>query len=491
MLTPEHNEQQQTDEFESTLEYDEQFHEEERPSSFFTVVGEAIRGSMRDYTKGPIDKAILFLAVPMVLEMFMESIFAVADVMYVSRLGADAVAVVGLTESMLTIVYAIAMGLGIGAMAMIARRIGEGDRDGAARAAVQSILLAIFVSVIIGIAGVILAPDLLKLMGGSPEVIEMGTPFIQVMLGGNLSIVLLFLINAIFRGAGDAAVSMRVLALANVINIALAPCLIFGPGPFPELGVTGAAIATTIGRGIGALFAISMLFRSRSRVRVHRHHIRLDSELMRRITGMSTSAALQVSVGMISWVALVRIVSSFGSEAVAGYTIAMRIIMFALLPSFGMSNAAATMVGQALGAGLPDRAEKAVWRTGFFNVIFLGAVGVLFVLFAEPIIHLITSEEAVVPYAVDALRIVAAGFLFYAYGMVFTQSFNGAGDTQTPTWINIGVFWCWECPLAYVLAVQMGMGPHGIFLAVAIAFSTLAVVSGIIFKRGAWKKQKV
>ncbi|MEO5929672.1 MAG: MATE family efflux transporter [Candidatus Kapaibacterium sp.] len=459
--------------------------------SAWTIITEAVRGVQRDYTEGPVDKAILFLAIPMVLEMIMESIFAVADVFFVGKLGSDAVAVVGLTESMLTLIYAIAMGLGIGAMATVARRIGEGDQDGAARAAVQSLIIGIVLSITMAVAGVILAPKLLAAMGGSPAVIEQGTSFMRVMLGGNAAIVLLFLANAVFRGAGDAAVAMRVLALANLINIVLGPCLIFGVGPFPKLGVTGAAVATTIGRSVGALFALYLLFRPGGRVTISRRHIRFDPELMKRIARVSASGAFQVFIGMASWVGLVRILSNFGSEALAGYTIAIRIIMFALLPSFGMSNAAATMVGQSLGAGKPERAERAVWRAGLYNLIFLGTMGVGFVLLAKPIVGIFTTEPAVIPYAVDCLRIIACGFLFYAYGMVFTQSFNGAGDTWTPTVINIAVFWLWEIPLAYLLAVTFGFGPHGVFVAIGISFSMLAVVSGLVFRRGRWKERRI
>ncbi len=461
------------------------------PESVWGTIMEAIRGSERDYTEGRVDKAIFFLSIPMVLEMLMESIFAVADVFFVAKLGADAVAVVGLTESMLTLVYAIAMGIGIGATATVARRIGEGDRDGAARAAVQSIGLGVVLSVAMGIAGVALAPRLLELMGGSPGVVAAGTPFMQVMLGGNISILLLFLVNAIFRGAGDAVIAMRVLVLANAINIILGPCLIFGVGPFPEMGVTGAAVATTIGRSVGALFALSLLFRPGSRVTIGRQHLRFDPDLLKRIARLSASGAFQVFIGMASWVGLVRIISDFGSSALAGYTIAMRVVMFALLPSFGMSNAAATMVGQALGAGKPERAEQSVWRAGLYNLIFLGTTGVAFVLFAEPVIRIFAADPEVIAYGVDALRIVACGFLFYAYGMVFTQSFNGAGDTFTPTIINLVIFWFWEIPLAYLLAVTFKMGPHGVFLAITIAFSTLAVVSGIAFRRGKWKERTV
>ena len=465
--------------------------EAEAPGSTWTIIREAINGSVRNYTEGPINKAILLLAIPMVLEMVMESIFAVVDVFFVAKLGADAVATVGLTESMLTLIYAIAMGVGIGGMATVARRVGEGDRDGAARAAVQAILLGIVISLVIGIAGITFAPTLLTLMGGSPGVVEHGSTFMRVMFAGTMSIILLFVINAIFRGAGDAAVAMRVLGLANLINILLGPCLIFGVGPFPELGVTGAAVATTIGRTVGALFALWLLTRPRGQVIVRRRNIGFDPELMKRVVRLSASGAFQVFIGMASWVGLVRIISTFGSNAIAGYTIAIRVVSFALLPSFGMSNAAATMVGQGLGAEKPERAEQAVWRAGLYNLIFLGVTGVLFVIFAEHIGRIFTSDEAVLPYATDCLRIIAFGFPLYAYGMVFTQSFNGAGDTTTPTIINLGIFWLTEIPLAYLLAVSFGMGPHGVFVAILASFSLLAVVSGLVFKRGKWKTKTV
>jgi putative MATE family efflux protein len=457
----------------------------------WAVMREAVRGSHKDYTQGPIGRAILMLSIPMVLEMIMESVFVVVDVFFVARLGADAVATVGLTESMLTLVYTMAIGLGIGATATVARRIGEKDREGASRAAAHAIMLGLALSAILGIAGVMLAPRLLGLMGASPEVIERGSGFTRVMLGGNASVVMLFLINAVFRGAGDAAIAMRVLWLANFINILLGPCLIFGLGPFPELGVTGAAVATTIGRGTGALFAFTQLLRGRRRIGLARRHFRLEPSIIARLVRLSASGAFQIFIGMASWIGLIRILSTFGSDALAGYTIGMRVIIFALLPSWGMSNAAATMVGQALGAGKPDRAERAVWLAGFYNMCFLGAVGLVFVLFAGQIIGLFTSDAAVAPYGVTCLRVIACGFLFYAYGMVITQSFNGAGDTWTPTVINLFVFWLWEIPLAYGLAIALGLGPRGVFFAIATAFSTLAIISAIIFRKGRWKAKVV
>jgi putative MATE family efflux protein len=427
----------------------------------------------------------------MVLEMVMESVFAVVDIFWVSHLGKEAIATVGLTESLLTLIYALAIGLSIGAMAMIARRIGEQNPEGAARAAVQAIVLALIVSTVIGAIGAPLAPKLLTLMGASPWVIEHGSPFTRVMLAGNVTVVMLFMINAIFRGAGDAAIAMRTLWLANWINILLGPCLIFGLGPFPKLGIVGAAIATNIGRGTGALFALSKLFRDGGRFNIERRHLRIEPSVIGRLIRLSASGTFQVFIGMASWIGLVRIISSFGSDAVAGYTCGIRVILFALLPSWGMSNAAATMVGQALGAKNPERAERAVWRAGFYNMIFLGVVGLIFILFAPYIIWLFTDEPIPAKYGVDCLRIVSYGFLFYAYGMVLGQSFNGAGDTWTPTIINLFVFWLWEIPLAYVLGVALGLGPRGVFIAMTIAFSTLAVVSGLVFRRGRWKQKVV
>jgi putative MATE family efflux protein len=462
----------------------------------FAAVRQAVRGANThyDYTEGSIGRAILLLSVPMVLEMLMESVFVVADVFFVGRLGKEAVATVGLTESMMTLVYTLAIGLSIGATAMVARRTGEHDPEGAAHTAAQALALGLGVSLVIGVAGVIFAPRLLTLMGAEPAVVERGSGFTRVMLGCNASAVMLFLINAVFRGAGDAAVAMRVLWLANAINIALGPCLIFGLGPFPEMGVTGAAVATSIGRGAGALFAFSKLVRAGGRVTLARRHFQLDTALMARLVRLSGTATFQVFVGMASWIGLVRILSGFGSAAVAGNTIGLRVIMFALLPSWGMSNAAATLVGQSLGAGKPERAEQAVWRASFYNMIFLGSIGLVFIIFANPIVSIFTQAAAgpeVQRYGADCLRIISCGFLFYAYGMVITQSFNGAGDTRTPTIINVFVFWLWEIPLAYLLAIVFQLGPHGVFLAVTIAFSTLAVISALIFRRGRWKTKRV
>ena len=454
------------------------------------TIREALRGSRQDYTEGPIGRAIVLLAIPMVLEMVLESVFAVVDVFWVSRLGADAIATVGLTESMLALIYSLAMGLSMGAAATVARRIGEKNPDGAARAAVQSIALGIAAAVPIGIAGAILAPRLLAVMGAGTGVIA-NAGFTRVMLGANVVIMLLFLINAVFRGAGDASIAMRTLWLANIFNLIFDPCFIFGLGPFPRLGVMGAAVATTCGRGIGVLFQLWTLSRGRGRVVIRREHISVDPQAMLRLLKISGNGIFQAMVGMASWIGIVRILSAFGSSVVAGYTIGIRIIVFAILPSWGMSNAAATMVGQNLGAGKPERAERAVYVAAFYNMCCLGLIGLACIVFARPLIGLFTQDPAVVPFGTACLRIVSYGFLFYAVGMVMTQAFNGAGDTWTPTRINLFIFWLFEIPLAWFLSRRTGMGPQGVFAAIAIAFSSLAVVSLTIFRRGKWKEKKV
>jgi len=458
---------------------------------FWHAIREGLRGSHRDYTEGSVPRAIFILAIPMVLEMVMESVFAVCDVFFVSKLGASAVATVGLTESWLTLVYAIALGLAVSVAALVARRTGERDRDGAAHSAAQGILLGLAVALVIGVAGATLAPRLLGVMGATPEVIAGGSTYARVMLGGNVVIVMLFLINSIFRGAGDAAIAMRVLWLANAINIVLGPCLIFGLGPFPRLGVTGASVATTIGRGTGALFALSRLIKPGSRVDIHVRHFRFDPKLIGRIFQLSWSATLQMLIGMCSWIAIIRILSSFGSNILAGYTIGIRVIIFALLPALGVANAAATMVGQALGAKKPERAEHAVKVAATYSSAVLAAVGVVLAIFAPLIARLFTSDPEIIPYAANCLRIVACGFPFYGIGMVVGQSFNGAGDTRTPTLLNFFVFWCWEIPLAYVFAKVLGWGPTGVYIALAIAFSTYAVGGAWLFRRGTWKTRRV
>lgn len=457
------------------------------PGAWRKLLWDALRGRGGDPTQGPIRRAIVLLAVPMVLEMAMESVFAVVDIFYVSQLGADAVAAVGLTESLLTMVYTVAMGLGIGVTATVARRTGERDPEGAAVATVQAIILGITVSAALGVLGALHAPRLLALMGADPAVVQVGRGYAAVMLAGNGAILLLFLLNAAFRGAGDAAVAMRVLWIANGINLVLDPLLIFGLGPFPELGVTGAAVATTIGRGTGVALQLYLLLRGSERLRVHARHLRVRPGVMERLLRLSATGMLQVFIATASWIALVRIVATFGSQALAGYTIAIRIVLFALLPAWGLSNAAATMVGQGLGARDPDRAERSVWIAGRMNLFFLGAIGTLFLLVAPQIVALFGGDPATSGYAARCLRIVSAGFFFYAYGMVLTQSFNGAGDTWTPTLLNLFCFWLWEIPLAWLLAHWMGLGPEGAFAAVTVAFSTVAVASAVLFRRGRWK----
>jgi putative MATE family efflux protein len=452
---------------------------------------EGLRGSERDFTQGAVGPAIVVLAIPMVLEMCMESLFAVVDVFFVSQLGADAVAAVGLTEGMLTIVYSVAMGLVIGATAVVARRIGEKDPDGAAVAAVQVIALGLVLSVAIGITGVIFARPLLALMGASDAVLAEPARYAVVMLGGCGSVVMLFLNNAIFRAAGDATVAMRVLWVANGINIVLDPMLIFGLGPFPELGVMGAAVATTFGRTLGVVLQLTLLARGTGRIRIRWQHVRLAPVVMWSVCRISGTGLLQILVDTTSWVILVRLIATFGSPAVAGYTIGIRTVLFAILPSWGLSNAAATMVGQSLGAGKPDRAEEAVWTACRYNVIFLGLISMAVVGFAPQIVAIYTSDPVIAADAIACLRIVSLGFVFFAYGMVLTQAFNGAGDAWTPTWINVGCFWLWQMPLAYFLALNVGLGPSGVYWAVMVAFSTLAVVSAVIFRRGRWKLKRV
>jgi putative MATE family efflux protein len=460
------------------------------PRGVRSLIRESLAGGRGDYTSGPIGHAILMLAIPMVLELCLESVFAVVDVFFVSRLGADAVATVALTESMLVLIYAVAMGLSVGAMAIVARRIGEKDHDGAARAAVQAILLGVFVAVPVGIFGALYARPLLQVMGATPAVIA-NASYTTVMLGANGVIMMLFLINAVFRGAGDAAIAMRVLWIANAINICLDPCLIFGLGPFPRLGVTGASVATTTGRAIGVLVQIYFLARGDGRVAVRREHIRLDPGVMLNMVRLSGSAVVQGLIPNLSWLGLVRILATFGSDALAGFAIAFRVVVFALLPAWGLANAAATLVGQNLGAGQPERAETSVWRACFYNMLFLGAVGFVFVVLPVPLVAAFTGDPAVAGNAVRALRIISSGFPFYAYAMVLTQSFNGAGDTVTPTIINLFCFWLWELPIAYVLGRVAGAGPSGVFWSIAIAYSTMALVSAVWFRRGRWKLKKV
>jgi putative MATE family efflux protein len=460
-------------------------------NSFWSILREAFVGSKRDFTEGSIGMAIFLLSVPMILEMFMESLFAICDIFFVAKLGAEAVVVVSLTEAMIVIVYAIAIGISIGATATVARRIGEGNRDAASETAIQVLYLGMIVSAVLGVFGVIFAPQLLALMGATPEVVALGTNFARIELGANVVIVFLFLINGIFRGAGDAAIAMRILILSNTLNIILAPCFIFGFWIFPELGVTGAAVGTTIGRGCGVLFAIQYLFRREERFKIERKHFAFQPKLVWKLVKLSASASFQTIIGMASWTVLTRLVAAFGTNANAGYQIGLRVIVFALLPAVGMSNAAATLVGQSLGAGKPERAEQAVWKAAFYNAAFLTAVGVLLAVFARTVIGIFTTESEVLSVGTDCLRIVALGFTFYAFGMVMQMSFNGAGDTLTPTYLNIFIFWLFEIPLAYALAYYFGLKEHGVFWAILIAFCVMAIVATILFRRGKWKTKKV
>jgi putative MATE family efflux protein len=452
---------------------------------------EAVVGTRQDFTEGSIGRAIILLAVPMVLEMCMESLFGVVDVFWVAHLGADAIATVGLTETALTLLFVIALGLGMGATALVARRIGEKDEGAAAVVAVQAIAVGLLVSAVTAIVGYSYASDLLRVMGGSENVVRIGTGYTRMILAGSATIFLLFLINAVFRGAGDAATAMRALWLANIVNICLNPCLIFGLGPFPHLGVTGSAVGTTIGRGIGVAFQLWILLSGRGRLVVRGSHWRLNLGVMFRLVRLSLNAIFQYFVQMASWIAVVRIIASFGSAAAAANTLAIKIIIFAILPSWGMSNAAATLVGQNLGAGKPERAELAVWRTGFYNMLFLGSVGLVFIAFAEQIIGWFTSDPAVAPIAVSGLRLLSYGYVSYAYGMVVTAAFNGAGDTATPTLLNLISFWLFQIPIAWLLAFHTSLGPRGVFIAVVIGDTLLALLAILCFRRGKWKKVSV
>jgi len=454
-------------------------------------IREALRGSHQDYTAGNLNRAILLLAIPMVLEMVLESLFAVVDVFWVSRLGTNAIATVALTESVLTLVFAVGLGLGMSTTAMVARRIGEKDADGAAVAAVQAIFLGLIASLAMGIPFFLFAPRLLALMGASPEVISTGVNYARIALGGSGVVLMLFLNNAIFRGAGDAAIAMRLLWVSNILNLILDPCLIFGLGPFPKLGVAGAALATFSGRGIGVLYQFYRLGKGTERLCILACHVRLQASVLWRLVRVSITGILQFLISQASWIGLVRIVSLFGAPALAAYAIAIRIVIFAILPSWGLSNAAATLVGQNLGAGRPDRARNAVWRTGLWNMMFLGSVGLVFIVFTPWIIGLFTHDPAVVPLAVDCLRIFSCGNIAFAYGMVLMQAFNGAGDTLTPTYINLFGFWILEIPLAWWLAMHSFMHVNGVFVAVVVAQAVVVLIGLVLFRQGRWAKQRI
>ncbi len=456
--------------------------------SYFKI---AISGKEQEFTSGSIRRAIFMLSVPMVLEMMMESVFFLVDAYFVSSLGANAIATVGLTESVLTLVYAVAIGLSMGVTAIVARRVGERDITGASQAAIQSIFLGIAVALVISVLGIIFPKEILGLMGAEPDLIADGYGYTQVLLGGNVTIMLLFLINAVFRGAGDASVAMRVLIFSNILNIILDPLFIFGFGPVPAFGVQGAAIATTIGRGSAVIFQLLILFYGWSKIKVGFKDIVFRAGVMLNLIRISLGGIGQFIIGTSSWVFLMRIMAEFGSEVLAGYTIAIRVLMFTLMPSWGMSNAAATLVGQNLGAHKPERAETSVWKTGKYNAYFMLIVSIFYLLFAEMIIKIFSDEALVVQYGALSLRVIAAGYVFYAYGMVIIQSFNGAGDTKTPTIINFFCFWVFQLPFAYLAAITFDWGAMGVFVAITFAEVLIAVIGIIWFKRGKWKEVKV
>ena len=451
------------------------------------VLWDALRGARHDLTVGSVDRALLLLSVPMVLEMVMESIFALVDVFFVSRLGAEAVATVGMTESLLTLIQTLPMGLSIGATALVARRIGEKDPERAASSAMQSLWLGLLLSLPVAVGGILFARPLLSVLGASPWVVEHGAAYTRVMLGSSFVLTLLFLLSAILRGAGDAATSMRALWLANAINIALAPALIFGVGPVPAMGVLGAGVATTFGRSVGVLYQLRELRRGRGRLVIRRRHLRLEPRTLLALLRLSGSALAQSLLVMSSWLVLMRLVASFGSAAMAGYTIAMRILLFAQQPSWGLSHAAGTLVGQSLGAGNPERAERAAWRASFHTLFLLGAMALGFLVFAEPLVRAFTTEAEVVLHATRCLRIVSCSMGFYAFGTVLPHAFNGAGDTTTPTLINLLCAWVLQLPLAYVLSTTLGLGPSGVFLAIAVGYGALGTLSAVFFRRGRWK----
>jgi putative MATE family efflux protein len=462
-----------------------------RFSAVWRDLRDAVLGTSMDYTQGSIGRAILLLSVPMMLEMVLESAFAVVDIYFVSSLGASAVATVGLTESVLTLVYAVAIGLSMGTTALVARRIGEKNPAEAADTAVQAILVGLAASIPFSIAGIFFARDILALMGADAWALEHGYRYTAWMLAGNVVIMLIFIINAIFRGAGDAATAMRVLWLANAINLVLDPALIFGWGPLPALGVEGAGVATTTGRGIGVCVQLYVLFRGAKHIRVLARQVRVRLDVMGRLVRTSLGGIFQFIIATSSWIGLVRIVSVFGSEALAGYTIAVRIVIFTLMPSWGFSNAAATLVGQNLGAKQPERAERSVWITGYVNMGFLAIVSLVYIFCNEFLVRIFSSQPEVVAAGAQCLRIVAYGYIAYAWGMVMPQAFNGAGDTFTPTKINFFCFWLLEIPVAYVLAIKLGANQSGVYWSIVIAETMAGVIGILLFRRGKWKQMKV
>jgi putative MATE family efflux protein len=464
---------------------------EESSQSVWSELRTSLAGVAQDYTVLPLRRAIFLLAVPMVLETCMESLFAIVDMFWVARLGAVSVAAVGLTETLMTVFYGVATGVSMATTAMVARRTGEKNAEGAAESAVQAVILGLLVAAAIAIPGVVFGPQLLRLMNAQPAVVATGATFTRIMLGSTFSIMLLFVMNAIFRGAGAPAISMRVLWFANGINLLLDPCLIYGLGPFPRLGVTGAAVATTIGRTAGVALQFWFFFVADSRMRIARRHLRVRWPILAKLARVSGNGALQFLIAQASWVWLIRIIATFGSEALAGYTIAIRMILFTLMPSWGLSNAATTLVGQNLGARRPERAQAAVWRIALYNAAALGLSGAVFLVFARPLVSIFTTDAAVVRHAVVCLRIISSGNLFYAYGMVLMQAFNGAGDTATPTRLNLVAYWLFQLPLAWLLAYHLHLGAAGAYWAIPAAEGLLAGMVLWTFRRGAWKRSEV
>lgn len=459
-----------------------------------SLIGNAIRGQEMDYTQGSIRKAVIMLAIPMIIEMSMESVFALVDLFFVGHLenSQHTLQTVSLTESVLSIVYAIAIGLSMAATAVVARRIGEKNPEAAATAGVQAIWLSVAITAIMSIIGFVFAEDILRLMGAEKETVAIGSTFTRITMAGSLVIMLLFLINGIFRGAGDASMAMRSLMIANICNIILCPLLINGLGPIPAFGLNGAAIATTTGRGIGVCYQLYHLFKGEGIIKIHRQNLKLELPVIRSLINISAPATLQFIIGSCSWIVLARLVAETGhSTASAGYQTALRIVVFFILPAWGMSNAAATLVGQNLGAKQPERAAESVVKTAKYNAIFMGLVSLIFLLGAYPIISIFTYDEGVKAIAAQALRIIAAGYIFYGIGMVMANAFNGAGDTWTPTWVNLVGFWFFQIPLAYLLADYLNYGPTGVFIAIPVAETAITIAAFILFKKGKWKKVTV
>lgn len=460
-------------------------------TSLWSDIKASLSGTDHDFTKGSIGRAIIVLSIPMVLEMLMESVFAVFDIFFVSKLGAEAIATVGITESLMTLIYAIAIGFAMSTTALVSRRFGEKNFDKASITAVQAILVAIIVSIPIAILGGLFSPQLLTLMGATGKIVTDFSMYTTIMFSTNFVIMLIFVINAVFRGAGDANVAMKTLILANAINIVLDPLLIFGIWIFPELGIAGAAIATSIGRGIGVIYQFYKLFDGKTRINLLRRHLIAQWDIIWNLVRVSLGGIGQFIIATSSWVGLVRIIAEFGSVSLAGYTIAIRIFIFSILPSWGMSNAAATLVGQNLGANQPERAEKSTWISAFVNMVFLGIVGIIFYTNAEELVNIFTDDLAIIEIGAQCLRVMSYGYLAYAFGMVIIQAFNGAGDTFTPTLINFICFWMIEIPLAYFLAIQIGLAEEGVFYSIVIAETLLGIIGFILFKRGKWKQTKV